>query len=101
VSNTTESSIIPWVLAAIGAVVSALLTGVVKLFQLRENENAKAIAKLEEKVAVVETKADKCEEERGELRTTCALLEREIKLLQDVITKIDVDGTQYSHRQSQ
>ena len=93
-----ESGLLPWALAGVGGVVSALLTGLVSLFRLREQENAKNIAELKEKVCVIEAKADKCEEDRSELRTNYAVLQHEFDALKLRIQAIDVEGTQYSHR---
>lgn len=94
----SDSGLIPWVLAGVGAIMSTLLTGVVALFRMRENENAKAIAELKESHAVVTAKADKCEEDRSKLFARCEVLEVKLKHVEDKLAKIDLEGTQFSHR---
>lgn len=91
------NGIIPWALAGIGAIVSALLTGVVSLFRLRESENAKQITEHKQKIEHLEIKSDKCEEDRNKLFTQCELHTFEIKQLKEKISRIDIDGTKYSH----
>lgn len=76
---------------------STLLTGLVTLFRMRENENAKAIARLEEKVAITETKAEKCEQDRTVLYASCEVLKVKLETLEKRIESINVDGTQFSH----
>jgi hypothetical protein len=87
-----------WVLAAMGAIVSTLLTGVVSLFKMRENENAKAIAELKQKAVVLEHRSEKCETDRAELSSSCAVLKTKMEFLELRIAKIDSDGTKYSHQ---
>jgi hypothetical protein len=77
--------------------VSVLAGAVATLFKMRENENSKAIARLEEKVAATETKAEKCERDRFELFAACEVNKFEIATLKKRIETINVDGTQYSH----
>lgn len=88
--------------------VSTLLTGLVTLFRMRENENAKmiaelksesskAITELKQEVAVTRAASEKCEQDRHELFTACELNKFEIKMLKEQIATIDKDGTKYSH----
>jgi hypothetical protein len=88
--------------------VSTLLTGLVTLFRMRENENAKmiaelksesskAIVELKQEVAVTRAASEKCEQDRHELFTACELNKFEIKVLKDQIAAIDKDGTKFSH----
>lgn len=95
---------VPWVLAGIGVIVSTLLTGVVSLFRMRETENAKQLDEHKSKIALLEIKSEKCEEQRAELNTKCEVnaqkityLTTEVSKLTEVISKIDRDGTKYSH----
>lgn len=87
---------------------STLLTGLVTLFRMRENENAKmiaelksesskAITELKQEVAVTRAASEKCEQDRHELFTACELNKFEIKMLKEQIASIDKDGTKYSH----
>lgn len=87
-----------WVLAGIGAVVSTLLTGVVTLFRMRESENTAAIAKLEQSLTEVSDKADKCEEDRHLLFTSCEVLKIKLDLLEKRISSIDNNGTDYARK---
>ncbi len=87
---------------------STLLTGLVTLFRMRENENAKLIAELKsesskailelkQEVAVTRAASEKCEQDRHELFTACELNKFEIKVLKEQIAKMDESGTKYSH----
>ncbi len=76
---------------------SVLAGAVATLFKMRENENSKAIARLEEKVAVTETKAEKCEQDRTVLYASCEVLKVKLETLEKRIESINVDGTQFSH----
>ena len=78
-----------WVLAGIGAIVSTLLTGVVTLFRMRENENSKAITKLETSLTHFSEKADKCEQDRHVLFTNCKVLETKMQMLDSRMSSID------------
>lgn len=87
---TSETSgLTGWVLAGIGAIVSTLLTGVVTLFRMRESENAQAITKLEQNLATINGKADKCEEDRHLLFTSCKVLETKMAMLDSRMSSID------------
>ena len=87
--NAENGGFTGWVLAGIGAIVSTLLTGVVTLFRMRENENAKAIIKLETSLSEVSNKADKCEEDRHILFTNCKVLETKMQMLDSRMSHID------------
>jgi len=93
-----DETIIPWVLAGVGTIVSALLTGVVGLFRLRETENAKVLEEHKTKIAHLELKSDKCDEDRSKLFAQCEVNSFEIKSLKERITMIDANGTTYSHK---
>lgn len=95
-----DETIIPWVLAGVGTIVSALLTGVVALFRLREvenakreTENAKVLDEHKTKIAHLELKSDKCEEDRSKLFAQCEVNTFEIKSLKERISLIDANGT--------
>jgi len=87
-----------WVLAGIGAIVSTLLTGVVTLFRMRESENTAAIAKLEKSLAEVSDKADKCEEDRHLLFTSCEVMKIKLDVLEKRICSIDNNGTDFARK---
>jgi hypothetical protein len=87
-----------WVLAGIGAIVSTLLTGVVTLFRMRESENTAAIAKLEKSLTEVSSKADKCEEDRHVLFTSCEVLKIKLEVLEKRISSIDTNGTDFARK---
>jgi chromosome segregation ATPase len=91
-----SDSLTGWVLAGIGGIMSTLLTGLVTLFRMRENENTKAIAELKEKATVLEERSEKCESDRAELSSSCAVLKTKMEFLEQRIAKIDSDGTKFS-----
>lgn len=106
--STDNSSLLGWVLAGIGAVVSTLSTWLVILFRTRESENAKmiaelksesskAITELKQEIAVTRAASQKCEQDRHELFTACELNKFEIKVLKDQLAKMDESGTKFSH----
>ncbi len=108
-SGDTDNGLLPWALAGVGGVVSTLLTGLVWLFRLRESENAKAIAEMKDVHAkaiaelkaaheVAQAKSDKCEEDRSQLFARCEVLEVKLAHVEQKVSKMDLDGTQYSHR---
>ena len=87
-----------WVLAGIGAIVSTLLTGVVTLFRMRESENAQAISKLEHNLIAINGKADKCEEDRHSLFTSCEVLKIKLDVLEKRVSSIDNNGTDFARK---
>lgn len=87
-SDVQDSGLVGWALAGVGGVVSALLTGVVTLFRMRESENAKAIQRLESSHAEISMKSDKCEADRVELFAKCQVLDCKLQLLEQQISKI-------------
>lgn len=96
---TSETSgLTGWVLAGIGAIVSTLLTGVVTLFRMRESENAQAITKLEQNLATINGKADKCEEDRHLLFTSCEVMKIKLDVLEKRICSIDKNGTDFARK---
>lgn len=94
-NETTEVS--GWFTAGI-TVVATLSSVVAFLFKLRENENAKRIEELKNDFGVISVKANKCEEERVELKTECASMRGEIEVLKTKLAFIDVNGTKFSHQ---
>lgn len=64
-----------WVLAGIGTVIATLAGAVASLWKLSEAKNAKAIAAHQETIDHLETRAEKCEHDREELRVRVARLE--------------------------
>ena len=93
-----QNSLTGWMLAGIATVIAALSSAVAGLFKLRENENAKHIEGLKNEVATISAKADKCEVERGDLKTECALMRGKIEVLETKLAFIDVNGTKYAHK---
>ena len=94
-----------WVLAGIGGIISTLLTALVSVIKVRENENAKAIkkledtnAKLESNVQQISDKADKCETDRHQLFTNCKVMECKLDLLEKRIISIDSIGTKHESK---
>jgi len=94
-SPATEVS--GWLTAGIATVVATLSSAVAFLFRLRENENAKRIEDLKSEVSAINVKADKCEEERTELKTECALMRGKIQVLETKLAFIDANVTKFSH----
>lgn len=95
-NGSTEVS--GWFTAGIATVVATLSSVVAFLFKLRENENAKRIEDLKTEVQTISVKADKCEEERTELKTECAIMRGKLEVLETKLAFIDVNGTKYSHK---
>lgn len=93
-----DNGITGWFTAGIATVVASLSSVVAFLFKLRENENTRRITELKEEVKTISVKADKCEEERGELRTECAMMRGKIETLETRLAFIDVNGTAFSHK---
>jgi hypothetical protein len=93
-----QNSLTGWMLAGIASVIATLTSTVAWLFKLRENENAKHIEGLKNEVATISAKADKCEVERGDLKTECALMRGKIDVLETKLAFIDVNGTKYAHK---
>jgi hypothetical protein len=95
-----------WVLAGIGGIISTLMTALVSVIKVRENENAKAILKLEATNVKLETslqtisdKADKCEADRHQLFTNCKVMECKLDLLEKRVISIDVIGTKHESKE--
>jgi hypothetical protein len=86
--TTPEAGFTGWVLAGIGAIVSTLLTGVITLFRLRETENAKAISKLEITLEETMKRADKCEDDRTHLFSTCEVLKYKVETLEQKVSHL-------------
>jgi hypothetical protein len=87
-----------WVAAGIATIIATLSSVVAWLFKLRENENAKHLTNLTEEVAMISVKADKCEEERGQLKIECAIMKGKVEVLETRLSFIDTNGTKYSHK---
>jgi hypothetical protein len=81
--STDQNSLLGWAIAGVTSVVSTLLGGLLAIFRLREGENSKRIEALETSVVEITEKADTCEEERGELRSKCAVLEFKVEQLEN------------------
>ncbi len=94
----SDSSLMGWVLAGVATVIATLAGAVATLFKIRENENAKAIADLKASHELTKQKSDKCEEDRNKLFTRCEVLEVKLQTVEEKLARMDVDGTQYSHR---
>lgn len=74
-SVDSETGFTGWILAAIGTVVSTL-AGLVAMFYRQQITDYKANeSTLKSKVVELETRADKCEEDREALRVRHAVLE--------------------------
>lgn len=95
---SNDGSITGWFTAGVATVVASLSSVVAFLFKLRENENTKRITELKDEVQTISVKADKCEEERGELRTECVALRGKIDVLEVKLSRIDINGTKFSHQ---
>ena len=93
-----QNSLTGWMLAGVATVIATLSSTVAWLFKLRENENAKHLSNLAEEVAVISGKADKCEEERGQLKVECAIMKGKLSVLETKLAFIDVNGTKFAHR---
>ena len=99
-TNDAGSAITGWFTAGIATVVASLSSVIAFLFKLRENENTRRITELKEEVQTISVKADKCEEERGTLRTECAMMRGKIETLETKLAFIDVNGTKFSHQKT-
>ena len=83
---------------------TALVSVVAFLYNRMETRNTVAIADLKTEVAEqkkvcesLRTSADKCEEDRSKLFAACQLHEYQIETLKRELSKMDNDGTKYSH----
>lgn len=101
-----------WVAAGITTIMAALSSAIAFLFKLRENENAKRLEEmkleseqrlleLKTSVSSISEKADKCEIEREGLKVQCAVMQSKIETLEVKLERIDVNGTEYSHKRPQ
>lgn len=95
--TTDNSSLLGWVLAGVGGIMTVLAGAVARLFQMRESENSKAIAELKQEVAVTKEAAAKCERDREKLFAACEVNKVEIAHLKEKISSIDQEGTKFSH----
>lgn len=100
-----SDSTTPWYIAIGSTIITALSSALTYLFKLRENENSKRIdelktesAALKQEVKEISSKADQCEADRATLFAECSVLKNEIKNMQTRMTCIDLNGTEYSHR---
>ncbi len=87
-----------WVMASVATIIASLASAVAFLFKLRENENAKNIQELKSDLQSSAKRSEQCEQDRAELYTKCAVLEAKMETLESKVSKIDVTGTKYSHR---
>lgn len=92
----------PWYIAIGSTIITALSSALTYLFKLRENENSKNIAKLEtkntqleQKIDTIQQKSDQCEDDRATLFTQCEVLKTQ---LENVMERMDLNGTDYSHK---
>lgn len=93
-----QNSLTGWMLAGIATVIATLSSTVAWLFKLRENENTKRLADLTSEVAMISVKADKCEQERGELKIQCAVMQGKVSVLETRLSYIDSNGTKFSRK---
>jgi chromosome segregation ATPase len=93
-----QNSLTGWMLAGIATVIATLSSTVAWLFKLRENENAKRLSELKSDVETINAKADKCEVEREGLKVECAVMRSKIETLEVKLERINVNGTDYSHK---
>ncbi len=77
-----------WVLAGIGGVISTLLSGLIAIFRIRESEISRNITKLEAALDDTSKKADKCEEDRAHLFSTCEVLKYKVETLENKVAKL-------------
>jgi septal ring factor EnvC (AmiA/AmiB activator) len=96
--TSEENSLTGWMLAGIASVIATLTSTVAWLFKLRENENAKRLSELKSDVETINAKADKCEVEREGLKVECAVMRSKIETLEVKLERINVNGTDYSHK---
>jgi septal ring factor EnvC (AmiA/AmiB activator) len=96
---SNEQSILSgWVTAGIATILATLSSAIAFLFKLRENENAKRLSELKSDVETINAKADKCEVEREGLKVECAVMRSKIETLEVKLERINVNGTDYSHK---
>ena len=93
--DSESGSFTGWVLAALTTAFATLGSVVGLLFKKREDENSKAITKLESNLKEVSDKADKCETDRHQLFANCKVLECKLDLLEKRIISIDSLGTKH------
>lgn len=77
-----------WVLAGVGAVISTLLSGLIALFRIRESEITRNITKLELSLDETMKRADKCEDDRTHLFSTCEVLKYKVETLEQKVSKL-------------
>lgn len=93
----TDSSWFAWATAGVATVIATLAGVVAKLFQMRENENSRAISELKQEIATTKEASAKCEHDRAVLFTQCEVMKVKIDSLENRISSIDREGTKYSH----
>ena len=96
--SSEQNGLTGWVLAGIATSFATLSSVVAFLFKLRENENAKAITKLETSLQEVSDKAEKCEEDRHLLFTDCELMKFKLEVLEKRVCSIDNNGTDFARK---
>lgn len=78
----TQTGILGWVIAGVGTIVTTL-SGLVAMFYQQQIRDYKAIEiELKNKVLELESRADKCEQDREELRISQARLEERVAMLE-------------------
>ena len=86
-----ETGFTGWILAAIGTVVSTL-AGLVAFFYRQQITDYKANeTTLKSKVVELETRADKCEDDREELRVRHAVLENKHANLEERVSSLELN----------
>lgn len=87
-----ENGLLPYVLAGVTAVISALAATIGVLWKNSESRNAQAISRLEGKVDSLETKQDasekailECEKDRSLLRGMCDFLKSKVDQLERLV----------------
>ena len=70
----------PWIISGIGAIMAGLTAAVVTLFKLKEIAADKNFEAVNTRLAIVEQRADKCDEDRRDLREQVGRLDERIKL---------------------
>jgi hypothetical protein len=96
--NSEQNGLTGWVLAGVATSFATLSSVVAFLFKLRENENAKAILKLETSLQEVSDKAEKCETDRHLLFTSCEVLKIKLDVLEKRVCSIDSNGTDFARK---
>lgn len=112
----TESSWFAWATAAVTTAIATLSGVIATLFKMRESENTKAIARLDQqvaeakheaeevkKLAMAETKelreaSARCEKDRADLFADLKVTKFEVEILKAKIKSIDNNGTKFSQR---